>query len=215
MLVDGCNVVLMCHTPHPDSIIAKAAATCYTKLPIDDISLNRREEERLIHKLIKNNHLSPFEHASFTFSITNISRSCLCQLTRHRIASYSVRSQRFVASNLYVNPFPKGSKLHDEFNIWVGNIVEYYNNLVDNNVKKEDARSILPNAMTTQLVMTINARSLINYFNLRLCGDAQKEIRGLSLKMLNLVREVAPITFGGNFPNCSLCNKKRICKFIK
>lgn len=196
-------VRLLAYTPDPEAVVATAARVCYArKMP----KRQKRKKDYLL-MLLREGHLSPFEHASFSFTIEGISRACLCQLTRHRIASYSVRSQRHVSSTDVVCPFQEGQPAKEVFDSVVRHSREAYEKLIAAGVAKEDARSVLVEASKTQLVMTANARSLMNFFNLRTCNRAQGEIRLLANKMLSLCRGVAPTIFAGPFPDCRLCQK--------
>ena len=175
-------------------------------------------------------HESPIEHISFTFGIEGVSRSLLAQFTRHRIASYSVKSQRYVKEGEFefitppeIENSPEAKKLFLEA---MQDDVEKYNKLSDILYKKhyddfikqgidekkagnmaekkaiEDARYVLPNACETKMIVTFNARSLINFFNHRCCERAQWEIRDMACKMLELVKGVAPTIFKYAGPSC-------------
>lgn len=208
------RVVLIAHTPSPDKLVANAAVLCYSKRFVERMSPKR--QSLLISRLLNDKHLSPFEHASFTFLIENISRNCLCQLTRHRMASYTVCSQRYVHSDEYVLSIPS---ISDEDLRAIKQSIDRsfaeYSSLLLKNLKKEDARSVLPGACSTKLVMTINARSLMNFFNLRCCQRAQHEIRCLANKMLNTVRAVAPQIFHMKYPDCQQCYNKCKAFYLK
>lgn len=203
-------VRLVSHTPRPDDVVAMAALVCYSRKRISSVfssGIPRKKREKLISGLLEEGHLSPFEHAAFSFSIEGVSRSCLCQLTRHRMASFSVRSQRYVSSTDAVCPFQEGTREREMFDVVFRKSKETYETLLREGTKKEDARSLLLEGSTTQLVMTANGRSLMNFFNLRLCLRAQGEIRRLAGEMLRLARDVAPLTFAGPFPDCGRCRK--------
>ena len=188
-------VKLINYTPNPQHTVALAALICYSSKDLFNIKMSEKYENKLLNKLIKNKHYSPFEHVSFTFYISQISRSCMCQLTRHRIASYSVRSQRYVNENNFNCLLNDNLKDMNSVNNLIKNMKSVYNELICQGVKNEDARSILPNCCATQLVATYNARSLFNLFNLRISNNAQNEIRELCIKMLNECKKVAPIIF--------------------
>ena len=196
---------------------------CYSKSGPDEIMENLTPEntEKFLNRLISMGHESPIEHISFTFGVEGISRSLLAQLTRHRIASYSVKSQRYVEETAfsYVTPpeIEKNEKAKAVYEKTMADITNAYNELADElyNVHKnsmdekaarkkaiEDARFVLPNACETKLVMTFNARSLLNFFSERCCERAQWEIRDLADKMLALVREKAPVIFKNAGPKC-------------
>ncbi len=195
---------LLRHTPDPDRLVALAARRCYSARAAEDIEehLTQEEIDRLLAFLRQRNHLSPFEHADFTFSADGISRALSHQLVRHRIASYSQESQRYVnymkAPALpYIVP-PSIAKNPDALAIFdktMHQTLEAYRSMVNAGVAPEDARYIFPNAIETKLVFTLNARSLFNFFEQRCCLKAQWEIRQLAFDMLKAVREVAPQIF--------------------
>lgn len=182
------KVSLLAHTPKPEDLIAKAAHVCYSDKHIDQI--NTSDAQRMIAKLIDSGHLSPLEHVNFSFAIEGISRVCLAQLTRHRLASFSVRSQRYtcVDNDDFVDPL--GRVIAD-----IGKMIDSYKADVDAGTPLEDARYALPQAVTTSLVLTMNARELLHFFSLRCCHKAQWEIRQLANEMLKLVKKVAPNVF--------------------
>ena len=194
-------VSLLAFTPNPDQLVAKAARLCVSNKPLDQIQI--RDVEGCIDKLIRQNHLSPLEHANFTFGIENISRVCLAQLTRHRLASFSVRSQRFVEiaiSGGLPAVFPAGFKPSDAEII--GESFNLYSTSINNGIAMENARYTLPQAVTTSLVMTMNARELLHFFGLRCCTKAQWEIRELAHKMVEIVKNVAPCIFKNAGAQC-------------
>lgn len=182
------NISLLAFTPEPEYVICKAAHVCYSNLPINEIDAS--DSERMIQKLIGSGHLSPLEHANFTFAVEGISIVCLKQLTRHRLASYSVRSQRYVPVEQDDFVTPRGA-LVEEITKRIGG----YRSALDDGLKKEDARYALPQAVTTALVLTMNARELLHFFRLRCCHKAQWEIRQLACAMLETVKTVAPNIF--------------------
>ncbi len=217
------KVNLIAYTPEPEKVVAAAAKMCYSKSGPDEIMENLTPEntEKFLNRLISMGHESPIEHICFTFGVEGISRSLLAQLTRHRIASYSVKSQRYVEETAfsYVTPpeIEKNEKAKAVYEKTMADITNAYNELADElyNVHKnsmdekaarkkaiEDARFVLPNACETKLVMTFNARSLLNFFSERCCERAQWEIRDLADKMLALVREKAPVIFKNAGPKC-------------
>jgi thymidylate synthase (FAD) len=199
------KLVLLRTTPDPDRLVALAARRCYSSRPADEIDekLSDKEAERLLDFLRQRNHLSPFEHADFSFSVDGISRALSHQLVRHRIASYSQESQRYV-NYLKIEgdlPFiePPGiaanKKASNIFNQTLKQTLDAYKELIDAGIPPEDARYIFPNAIETKFVFTMNARSLFNFFEQRCCLKAQWEIRALALAMLKEVRKVAPNIF--------------------
>ncbi|HHY27545.1 MAG TPA: FAD-dependent thymidylate synthase [Desulfitobacterium dehalogenans] len=201
------NVELIQYTPDPEKVIAAAARLCYSPDPVPEL-MEQLDEERVanfVQKLRSMGHLSPFEHVSFQFSIDGVSRALSHQLVRHRIASYSQRSQRYVKEEGFdfVTPptIRRNPQALERFENVMATLQEEYQALLAM-VPAEDARYILPNACTTSLMATFNARSLMNFFEHRTCMRAQWEIRILAQRMLELVREVAPNVFGQAGPTC-------------
>lgn len=195
------TVRLLTYTPNPEKVVAMAARTCYTSMPLSKLEDKLTDEEvaKMVTKLSDMGHESPMEHASFTFAIEGVSRALLAQITRHRMASYSVRSQRYVkeADCDYVIPSSISSNplAASYYNAALGAVSDAYDQLIKLGIPKEDARMTLPNATETQMMVTMNARSLHNFFHLRCCNRAQWEIRELADEMLKLCKEVAPILF--------------------
>lgn len=226
------NVKLLAYTPCPEKVIAAAAKLCYSKSGIDDIFENLTPEntEKFIRSLIDMGHESPFEHVSFTFGIEGVSRALLAQITRHRIASYSVKSQRYVSEGNfdYVIPheiedipeaaeiFGEAMEVSQKYYIRLSEILKekHYNRFIESGEDEksakrkaekraiEDARFVLPNACDTQMIVTMNVRSLYNFFSHRCCNRAQWEIRELAEEMLRLVKGVAPSLFTQAGPPC-------------
>ncbi|AGA67959.1 thymidylate synthase (FAD) [Desulfitobacterium dichloroeliminans LMG P-21439] len=201
------NVELIQYTPDPEKVIAAAARLCYSPDPVPEL-LERLDDEKVadfVQKLRSMGHLSPFEHISFQFSIDGVSRALSHQLVRHRIASYSQRSQRYVKESgfEFVTPpsIRRNPQALERFEKVMNTLQEEYQALLDV-APAEDARYILPNACTTSLMATFNARSLMNFFEHRTCMRAQWEIRILAERMLELAREVAPNVFGQAGPTC-------------
>ena len=168
-----------------------AARTCYSKYAPDKIHSKKIPNINLVNSVIQMGHHSVLEHVSMTFAISGISRACSHQLVRHRIASYSQQSQRYVEFKNgvidYVVPasIKKGSVLETTFAEYLATATDFYQFLLKNSVTAEDARFVLPNACSTNIVMTVNARELIEMCKVRLCSTAQWEIRG----MFNLIRK--------------------------
>jgi len=218
------KVKLIEHTPNPEKIIAAAAKLCYSSIGIDEIMENVDNEstEKFLNMLMSYGHESPIEHISFTFGVEGVSRSLTHQLVRHRIASYSQQSQRYVKLKQFEyiipNEIEKDEKAKKIFVLAMEQCQEAYNGLADilknkyineglnalNAEKKaiEDARYVFPNACETKIILTMNARSLMNFFKHRCCNRAQWEIRGLADEMLRQVREVAPVLFKYAGPGC-------------
>lgn len=199
------EVELLAYTPMPEMLCGEAAGTCY-----------RSDGEKALKAAMSGGHESVLEHAAFTFRISGVSRVLLAQLTRHRIVSFSVESQRYTNSKNNPVHLPDSlyeSQLHvDVLNV-VTRAVSLYEELVRQGVPKEDARYILPQGITTNLVLTANARELRHIFALRCCNRAQTEIRELAWKMLRLCREAAPILFNDAGPGCvrGKCPEKKPC----
>lgn len=226
------NVTLLAHTPDPELTVASAARLCYSGATIDDVreKLTPEKTAQFVDMLSEIGHESPIEHATFTFGIEGVSRALLAQITRHRIASFSVQSQRYVkeAQFEYVLP-PEIEKDEQAKALFVEAMEkdqEYYDRLTDMLKTRhkaellaegmeekaadraaekkaiEDARFVLPNACDTKMIVTMNARSLHNFFRHRCCNRAQWEIRELATKMLYLCREAAPNLFKNAGPAC-------------
>lgn len=201
------KVDLIQYTPDPEKVVAAAARLCYSSDPVPEL-LERLDDEAVasfVRKLRQMGHLSTFEHVSFQFSIDGVSRALSHQLVRHRIASYSQRSQRYVKEAGFEFVIPPSVKRNPEalerFETVMAHLQENYLELLSN-VPAEDARYVLPNACTTSLLATFNARSLLNFFEHRTCSRAQWEIRSLAEQMLRLVRVVAPNLFSEAGPTC-------------
>ena len=201
------KVTLLEHTPSPDALVASAARLCYSPLDIAGIRQNLagNKARELVDKLLSLGHESPLEHVSFTFGIEGVSRALSHQLVRHRIASYSQQSQRYVKETDFSFVTPPCIALSAEatakYNATMEHLRQTYAELLAL-VPAEDARYILPNACATKLVATMNARSLYNFFALRCCTRAQWEIRALAFAMLRLAKEQAPAVFSVAGPDC-------------
>lgn len=254
------KVELMSHTLAPAAVIASAAKLCYSKSGIDDVreKLTMEEINRFLEHLNKIGHESPFEHAYFTFAIEGISRACSHQIVRHRIASFSQQSQRYVkldqfeyiippaianneyAKFRYLNAMKRTQETYNDLTriltlssfeeqysttfyeyeeIWNKmdmdeqrkydfNLVELLRSKFPYEIRKiekkaiEDARYVFPNACETKMVVTMNARSLFNFFKHRLCNRAQWEIQQVAEAMLREVIKVAPVVFANVAPDC-------------
>ncbi len=226
------TVRLLCHTPEPEKIVAAAAKLCYASQGVEGLldGLTPEKTEKFIQMLMGLGHQSPVEHAVFTFGIEGVSRSFLAQMTRHRIASYSVQSQRYVRMDPfpYVTPpeiaaDPEATAAYQRA---MKASLDSYRELVEilernhtarltaqgleekdaqaraSKMANEDARFVLPNACETKMVVTMNVRSLYNFFRLRCCSRAQWEIRAVADEMFRLVRQVAPTLFVNAGPPC-------------
>jgi thymidylate synthase (FAD) len=201
-------VQLLQHTPEPERVVAAAARLCYSAASIDQLLEQGADERvRLLEKILSLGHLSVLEHASFSFGVEGISRACSHQLVRHRLASYSQQSQRYVSEkerfSAVVPPsIAADSELHRRYEGLLDDIHHLYGDLLAAGIPAEDARFVLPNAAQTKLVVTMNARELRHFFNLRCCRRAQWEIRALAVQMLRLARRAAPLLFAGAGPGC-------------
>lgn len=202
------KVIMLAHTPNPGKLVAAAARLCYSKLTPSEVydGLTDEKVRKLLTDIRASGHMSPFEHAVFTFGVSGLSRVASHQLVRHRVASFSQQSQRYVSmkENAVVVPQsiasdPERLRLYEEA---ASKATEYYNELVEMGVDKEDARFILPHGGNTNIIFTMNARELMHFFRLRLCRRAQWEIRELALKVLEQVLPVAPEIFVGAGPAC-------------
>lgn len=195
------NIALLNHTPDPERQIALAARLCYSPTGLDELQENIDATDicQFIDKIMSMGHHSVLEHASFTFGVEGISRVTSHQLVRHRVASYSQQSQRYVDSGNHATVTPpsiKNNKLAQmEFELTLQSINHAYHVMTKLGIPAEDARYILPNATETKIIMTMNARELLHFFKLRCCNRAQWEIRAMADRMLELVKEVAPTVF--------------------
>ena len=226
------RVKLLAHTPQPERTVACSAKLCYAAADIDTVYEGLTEEKTASFLDMLNNigHESPIEHASFTFGIEGVSRSLLAQITRHRIASYSVQSQRYVKESAFEFVLPPEidsiPEAKEEFLRAMEEDQRHYESLTEKLKNKhyreflekgedeksaarkaekkaiEDARFVLPNACTTKMICTMNARSLMNFFSHRCCNRAQWEIRELAVEMLREVKAVAPHLFEKAGPPC-------------
>lgn len=226
------HVELLTYTPDADKIVAAAAKLCYSNSGIKELMDNLSPENTgsFLDMLVSFGHESPVEHASFTFGIEGVSRALLAQITRHRIASFSVQSQRYTdkAGFEYVIPPEIESipEVREEFIKAMKEDMDHYENIRNLLIKKhyasfsaegktdkearklaekkanEDARFVIPNACHTKIVMTMNVRSLYNFFKLRCCNRAQWEIKELANQMLFLCRDASPSLFKYAGPSC-------------
>ncbi|MDO4920807.1 MAG: FAD-dependent thymidylate synthase [Phascolarctobacterium sp.] len=202
------HVKLVRHTPEPERTVAMSARLCYS--PIGAAQLEERisdeQAANLVRKLVSMGHLSTLEHVTFTFAIEGVSRVLTHQLVRHRIASYSQQSQRYVKEHAFETILPPSIAANAEaqakFAALMEEIQSLYNEFTEAGIPAEDARYILPNATETKIVCTFNARSLLNFFSLRCCTRAQWEIRALANKMLAECQKVAPVIFENAGPTC-------------
>ena len=253
------KVKIIAHTPEPDKVVAQAGKLCYSAVGVDEITQKLTEEEiaRYVNMLASIGHESPLEHVSFTFAIEGISRACTHQIVRHRIASYSQQSQRYVkleqfeyiippaiennpeAKKIFIEAMERDQKAYDELvdllleDILIDKHAADYGSCIREILKEnpdavpdrskvldlyaekflkeygkaekqaiEDARYVFPNACETKIVITMNARSLLHFFNVRCCNRAQWEIREMATEMLKECKKIAPALFKKAGPDC-------------
>lgn len=226
------TVTLLTHTPDPEKLVAAAAKLCYAKKSVGELLEGLTPEKTIsfVEMLSELGHESPIEHVSFTFGIEGVSRALLAQITRHRIASFSVQSQRYVRKDAfeYITPpaVAEDPEALETYRQAMADCQRVYDQLAarltdlqaarlekegvspeearkrGSKLANEDARFVLPNACDTRMVVTMNARSLMNFFSHRCCNRAQWEIQALANEMLRLCREVAPTLFRYAGPPC-------------
>jgi thymidylate synthase (FAD) len=226
------QVSIIAHTPEPEKILAAAAKLCYSKAGTDEImeNLDKDSIEKFLNTIISMGHMSPIEHVSFTFAVQGVSRTLTHQLVRHRVASYSQKSQRYVregqfeyiippeiekenkAAEIFLKSMQDAQKAYDE----IADILKakYENELITQGKSEkaakstaekkaiEDARYVLPNACETKIVFTMNARELLHFTRLRSCERAQWEIRQLAEEMIKQLKVIAPTVFKYAGPPC-------------
>jgi thymidylate synthase (FAD) len=211
------RVTLLQYTPSPERAVASAGRLCYAPVSAAELKTDMPDDEvgRLVRGLVRSGHLSALEHASLTFAIDGISRACSHQLVRHRVASYSQQSQRYVrfsSDEEFVVPphIMESPEAREVFYEAMRNARQAYERLVELGLAEgrgkesvyEDARFVLPNAAETKIVVTMNARELRHFFSLRCCRRAQWEINRLAWAMRYLAASVAPALFEGTGPGC-------------
>lgn len=198
---------LIRYTPEPDELCARAAGKC----------VGKPGSIKGLQTAIRSGHLSVLEHACFTFDVDEVSRVLLAQITRHRIASFSVESERYVEleedQDFIVPETIENSKHYQAVVDWMQRSVALYHTLVDDGILAEDARYVVPQGIETTFLVTMNARELRHFFELRRCNRAQKEIRDLADEMFRQCRQVAPVLFGECGPGCMVagCKEARPC----
>lgn len=227
------KVELVTYTPNPDAVCNLAAGTCVSEdIPVLETSVNRY---RALKGALASGHESVAEHASFTFAVEGVSRALSHQLVRHRLASFSQQSQRYVkmdefeyvmpesiqnsTSNIWLTSLEDFANMSEVYNALMGDIQQVYEQMVELGIPEEDARYILPNACCTNIVVSMNARELRHFFRLRCCERAQWEIRELANRMLELVKEVAPTIFADAGASCVATGRcpegKKSCGRVK
>ena len=228
------KVKIIAHTPKPDKVVAQAGKLCYSAVGVDEITQKLTEEEiaRYVNMLASIFHESPLEHVSFTFAIEGVSRVLTHQLVRHRLASYSQQSQRYVkleqfeyivppaieknekAKALFIETMEKDQEAYNQIvDELINDKIREFKKIHDRDLTKkeysaiekqaiEDARYVFPNACETKIVVTMNARSLLHFFNVRCCNRAQWEIREMATEMLKECKKIAPALFKKAGPDC-------------
>ena len=207
------QVELLAHTPNALSLIYAAFRQCYHKGFVADMwprllagEISREEQGKFVADVVESGHVSPIEHVTFTFAVEGVSRALTHQLVRHRIASYSQQSQRYVDGSdfNYIMPpaIERNEKARERFIECIDTIQKAYGDIKAlleedgrKTTSKEDARFLLPQAAETRIVFTMNCRSLLNFFENRCCTRAQWEIRQMGNAMLALCKEALPVVF--------------------
>lgn len=209
------HVALLRHTLAPEEVVALGARLCYSKARVDDLTQRVAEKDQaaFCRRILGMGHDSVLEHATFTFGVEGVSRVLLAQLTRHRMASFSVQSQRYVSYEKgfgYVMP-PKiaalGREAQEEYARQMEQMHQWYVRWQEQlgacgEGANEDARFVLPGGCETRLMLTMNVRELRHFFSLRMCRRAQWEIRALAEEMHRLCMQVAPALFADAGPAC-------------
>ena len=228
------KVKIIAYTPEPDKVVAQAGKLCYSAVGVDEITQKLTEEEiaRYVNMLASIHHESPLEHVSFTFAIEGVSRVLTHQLVRHRLASYSQQSQRYVkleqfeyivppaieknekAKALFIETMEKDQEAYNQIvDELINDKIREFKKIHDRDLTKkeysaiekqaiEDARYVFPNACETKIAVTMNARSLLHFFNVRCCNRAQWEIREMATEMLKECKKIAPALFKKAGPDC-------------
>ncbi|MBP2070258.1 FAD-dependent thymidylate synthase [Anaerococcus nagyae] len=226
------KIKLINYTQNAEETIASAGKLCYSSVGVDEIDKNLSKEaiQKYINMLNNLGHESPIEHASFTFAAEGISRSLSHQLVRHRLASYSQQSQRYVKINNFEYIIPPSIEENEEAKeVFIKAMQEdqknysqitdvlfnkNYNSFIKEGIAEkearrkaeklaiEDARYVFPNACETKIVFTMNTRSLMHFFSLRCCNRAQWEIRNMAFEMVKICKKVYPTLFKNAGPNC-------------
>lgn len=207
------DVALLAFTPEPLSLIYAAFRQCYHAGFVADMwpkllagEVSREKQAEFVAKVLESGHVSPIEHVSFTFAAEGVSRALTHQLVRHRIASYSQQSQRYVDASSFdyilppaIRKIPEAKARFEAFMEEVGAVYADLKGILEHNGRgdkaKEDARFVLPQAAETRIVLTMNCRTLFNFFEQRCCGRAQWEIRAMANKMLRLCQVTLPEVF--------------------
>lgn len=214
------NVQLLEMSQNAISLIYVACRQCYSEKfageVFSDDSINKEKQEEFVKKIVASGHQSPLEHVKFTFAIEGVSRALTHQLVRHRLASYSQMSQRYVKEKDFDYIIPpsieKNSQAKIEFEKLMTTIQQGYTKLlgfmgqdnISGEAANQDARFVLPQAAETKIVVTMNCRELLHFFEHRCCSRAQWEIRQLANKMLDICRKKLPAVFSGSGAKCEV-----------
>ena len=222
-MVKNPAVTLLLHTPDPELTVALAARLCYSPAGIAELKtkLEASDVKMFVQKIIDLGHHSVLEHVNFTFGIEGVSRALSHQLVRHRVGvAFSQQSQRYVklvpeGELSYIEPktLAGRAELQAKFQAHMAASKDFYGELLSAGIPAEDARYVLPNAVETRLIMTMNARELLHFFTMRCCTRAQWEIRHMADQMLVQAYAVAPVIFGNAGPSCvnGPCSEGKMC----
>jgi len=196
------QVNLLYHTPNPQRAVATAARLCYAPIGAAELmeTMSEAQVDKVLAVIMKSGHGSALEHASYTFAVDGVSRALTHQLVRHRIASFNQQSQRYVAYSedpqiVLPQTIEDDPECLASFNTAIDVAYATYASLIEAGIPAEDARYVLPNACISKIVVTMNIRELLHFFEQRCCKRAQWEIRDLALRMLALVEPTAPYIF--------------------
>lgn len=201
------KAILYRYTPEPLITLDTVASVCYQSTPSN--------KGNIVKHCQRSGHDSVLEFVDFIFYVEDVSRALLAQLTRHRMASFAVKSQRYVSENGFEIMIPptitENPSVKSEYQKHKDVTQGFYNYAVSKGIPKEDARYALPNSCYTNLYMKMNLRGLINFENLRLCTRAQKEIRDLAKELKRLVIEVLPEAENWLVPKCEINYEYPFC----
>lgn len=238
-MIKKARVTLLSSTPHALSVIYTAFRQCYHAGTASDMwhdieegTISHEKQANFVRNIMSSGHESPIEHVSFTFALSHVSRALTHQLVRHRLASFSQQSQRYVnavkSTHALTSDYPeifefitppsiaRKPEALEKYTACMAEIAKAYadlqeilaENTSDASKVNEDARFVLPQAAASNIVVTMNARALINFFNHRCCTRAQWEIRDVANQMLKLCRKVLPEIFENEGAKCE---KTKLC----
>jgi thymidylate synthase (FAD) len=196
------RIDLLYHTPDPERAVATAARLCYAPVGAAELmeTMSDAQVGKVLATIMRSGHFSALEHASYTFAVDGVSRALTHQLVRHRVASYNQQSQRYVTYSGEPEVVLPPTVAHDpealaSFNTAIDVAYATYAQLIEAGIPAEDARYVLPNACVSKIVVTMNIRELLHFFEVRCCHRAQWEIQKLAHRMLELARPTAPFIF--------------------